>query len=74
MPTLLPEKPRVRAIEKTASGDKLAVWAIALGFCAIVIAAIVFDTGGSRFITGYILLAAAAIVAVMLCWGLRTRN
>jgi hypothetical protein len=69
MPTRLPEKPRVRAIEKTATADKFAVWAIAVGFCAVVVAAIVYDIGASKFTASYILLAAAAIVAVILRWG-----
>ena len=68
MPTLLPEKPRVRAIEKTATADKFAVWAIAVGFCAVIVAAMVNDVTGNKFVASYVLLAAASIAAVILCW------
>ena len=69
MPNKLPLKPRAKAIrahDPVDSIDWLALWAISLGVCAVVLAAtalyVAFDQIGATFI----LIGTAALIAIIL--------
>jgi hypothetical protein len=69
MPNKLPLKPRakvIRANDSIDSIDWLALWAISLGVCAVVLAAtalyVAFDQIGATFI----LIGTAALIAMIL--------
>jgi hypothetical protein len=70
MPILLPPKPRTR----TARGDKdntiaqidwLGLWALSLGFCAIILAGIADFAGEDATGAAFILIGAAAIISLI---------
>ena len=71
MPNKLPVKPRAKAIpsQQAAQIDWLAVWAISLGVCAIVMAATAFFAAADKIGTVFILIGAAALIALVLKTG-----
>jgi hypothetical protein len=68
MPTRPPQKPRVRAkaADPLETIDWLALWALSLALCAIVLAAIAYFTAGDNKGASFILAAAAGIIGVAL--------
>jgi hypothetical protein len=73
MPTQTPQtqtpqktRPRVKAVEPAESVDWLALWALSLGLCAIVLAAIAYFTIGDKVGASFILAAAAGIIGAAL--------
>ncbi len=65
----LPLKPRAKAIhagQTKTSVDWLALWAISLGVCAAVIAAIAFFSAADQIGAALILVGAAALISVIL--------
>jgi hypothetical protein len=73
MPNKLPVKPRAKAIpsQQAAQIDWLALWAISLGVCAIVMAATAFFAAADKIGTVFILVGAAALIALVLKAGTR---
>ena len=71
MPILLPPRPRAKAVrarkrEAIAAIDWLGLWALSLGVCAVVLAGIADFVGGDNIGAAFILIAAAAIIALVL--------
>lgn len=70
MPTRLPNenhtRARSRAIEANRLLNWLGVWAISMGFAAIALAAVAYSTVGDNIGASYILMGAAALVAIVL--------
>ena len=65
----LPVKPRAKAIrarDSVESIDWLALWAISLGICAVVLAAIAYFSIGDRIGSAFILVGTAALIALIL--------
>jgi len=65
----LPSKPRAKAIQRDQSEssiDWLALWAISLGVCAIVLAATAFFVAADKIGTVFILVGTAALISVIL--------
>ena len=74
MPVHLPPKVRAKAVaarRQTAidSIDWLALWAFSLGFCAINLAGIAYFLNGDNIGASYILIGAAALIAVVIRYG-----
>ena len=71
MPIHLPPKARVKAVtaRRQAAIDWLGLWALSLGFCAIVLAGIAYFTIGDNIGASGILMGAAAIIAVTVRFG-----
>jgi hypothetical protein len=65
MPTKLP--PKVRAQERESSDAKnwLGLWAVSLGFCAIILAGIASLAAGDHVGAALILLGAATIIGLI---------
>lgn len=59
-------KSRTEAIDPVRTIDWLAVWALSLGLCAVVLAGIAFFTIGDKNGASLILAAAAGIIGVTL--------
>ncbi len=69
MPNKLPVKPRAKAIhanETDQSIDWLALWAISLGVCAVVLAAIAFFAVADKIGATFILVGTAALISLIL--------
>ena len=69
MPNKLPLKPRAKAIRANESIepiDWLALWAISLGVCAVVLAATALYAAGDNIGATFILIGTAAIISVIL--------
>ncbi len=69
MPNKFPLKPRSKAIHVDQSEtpvDGLALWAISLGVCASVIAAIAFFSAADQIGATLILVGAATLISVIL--------
>ena len=71
MPIMLPPKARAKAIRRRKHQaitpiDWLGLWALSLGFCAIVLAGIADLTGGDNIGAACILIGAAGIIALVL--------
>lgn len=70
MPTRLPNDNRTRArahaVESSRLLNWLGVWAVSMGFAAIVLAAVAYGTVGDNIGASYILMGAAALVAIVL--------
>jgi hypothetical protein len=64
----LPLKSRAKAISsrQTVEIDWLALWAISLGVCAVVMAATAFFAAADKNDTVFILVGAAALIALVL--------
>jgi len=74
MPIHLPPKARVKAVPARRQAainsiDWLGLWALSLGFCAIVLAGIAYFTIGDNIGASSILMGAAAIIAVIVRFG-----
>jgi hypothetical protein len=72
MPMPLPPKARTRVErmrEAVTACDWLGLWALSLGFCAIVLAAIADFMGGDIIGAGFILIGAAGIIALIVYTG-----
>jgi hypothetical protein len=77
MPVQLPPKPRAKARTKAlptrsqaaVTIDWLGLWALSLGFCAIVLAGIAYFIIGDNIGASGILMGAAAIIAVIVGFG-----
>jgi len=69
MPSKLPNKPRaqtrVQTIEREQETDWLGLWALSMGFAAIVMATIAYFTAGDRIGASLILFGAAALIAAV---------
>jgi hypothetical protein len=70
MPIPLPPKPRSRAAragkdDTIAQIDWLGLWAISLGFCAIILAGIADFAGEDAEGAAFILIGAAAIISLV---------
>ncbi|MGA8004422.1 MAG: hypothetical protein WCA05_22465, partial [Pseudolabrys sp.] len=68
MPIPPPPKARAQAARKhktIATIDWLGLWALSLGFCAIVLAGIADIMGGDNIGAAFILVGAAAIIALI---------
>jgi hypothetical protein len=57
---------RAKAAAPAGEIDWLALWALSLGFCAVVLAGITFFTIGDKAGASFILAAAAGIIAAAL--------
>jgi hypothetical protein len=68
MPNKLPLKPRAKAVRanETIELDWLALWAISLGVCSVVLAATVFFCAADKIGAFFILVGTAAIISVIL--------
>ena len=68
MPNKLPLKVRAKAVpsQQAAPIDWLALWAISLGVCAIVMAATAFFAAADKIGAVFILVGAAALIALVL--------
>jgi hypothetical protein len=64
--THYPPKSRTTAIERPHAVDWLAIWAMSLGFCALVLAGIAFFSIGDTVGASFILAAAAGIIGLVL--------
>jgi hypothetical protein len=74
MPIKLPQKARAKALPARKqptihSVDWLGLWALSLGFCAIVLAGIAYFTNGDNTGASGILVGAAGIIAVIVHLG-----
>ena len=74
MPIHLPPKARAKAAPARGQAaidsiDWLGLWALSLGFCAIVLAGIAYFTIGDNIGASSILMGAAAIIAVIVRFG-----
>jgi polyferredoxin len=72
MPIPLPPKARTkveRMREAVTAFDWLGLWALSLGFCAIVLAATADFMGADIIGAGFILVGAAAIIALIVYAG-----
>lgn len=70
MPIPPPPKARAKAARKrelTTTIDWLGLWALSLGFCAIILAGIADIMGGDNIGAVFILIGAAAIIALVVC-------
>ena len=75
MPSKLPIKPRAqtrvkaiereKAIERDEETDWLGLWALSMGFAAIVMATVAYFTAGDRIGASLILFGAAALIATV---------
>jgi len=71
MPIPLPPKARAKAARKRdaiTTIDWLGLWALSLGFCAIVLAGIADFMEGDYIGAAFILMGAAAIIACSFAW------
>jgi len=68
MSTHLPRKPKVkaRAVEPIEHIDWLALWAISLGLCAVILAAIAYFTVGDKVGAAFIMASVAGIIGLVL--------
>jgi hypothetical protein len=68
MPTNTPRKTqaKARAIDPLEQVDWLALWAISLGFCAMILAAIAYFTVGDKLGASTILASVAGIIGLVL--------
>jgi uncharacterized membrane protein HdeD (DUF308 family) len=69
MPNKLPLKPRAKAIharDSVESIDWLAVWAISLGVCAVVLAATALFVAADKIGAVFILVGTAALISLFL--------
>ena len=69
MPNKLPLKPRakaVRANDSVQSIDWLALWAISLGVCAVILAATALFVAVDKIGAVFILVGTAALIAIIL--------
>jgi uncharacterized membrane protein HdeD (DUF308 family) len=69
MPNKLPIKPRAKAIharDSVESIDWLALWAISLGVCAVVLAATALFVAADKIGAVFILVGVAALIALIL--------
>jgi hypothetical protein len=68
MPILLQPRPRAKAVRarKREAIHWLGLWALSLGVCAVVLAGIADFVGGDNIGAAFILIAAAAIIALVL--------
>ena len=68
MPTHTPRKPqaKARAVDPSEHIDWLALWAISLGLCAIVLAAIAYFTVGDKLGASTIMASVAGIIGAVL--------
>jgi len=69
MPNKLPLKPRAKAVrvnETIESIDWLALWAISLGICAVVLAATAFFCAADKIGAAFILVGTAAFISMIL--------
>ncbi|MGN6570370.1 MAG: hypothetical protein ACTHLO_03030 [Pseudolabrys sp.] len=68
MPTHTPRKPqaRARAAEPVEQVDWLALWAISLGLCAVVLAAIAYFTVGDKLGASTIMASVAGVIGAVL--------
>ena len=74
MPIHLPPKARVKAVPARRQAainsiDWLGLWALSLGFCAIVLAGIAYFMIGDNTGASCILVGAAAIIAIVVRFG-----
>jgi hypothetical protein len=74
MPIHLPPKVRAKAVAARRQAannsiDWLGLWALSLGFCAIVLAGIAYFMIGDNIGASGILMGAAAIIAVVVGFG-----
>jgi hypothetical protein len=70
MPIPPPPKARAKAARKRepiTTIDWLGLWALSLGFCAIVLAGIADIVGDDNIGAVFILIGAAAIIALVVC-------
>ena len=71
MPTLLPPKQtamgRARKRETVPAIDWLGLWAISLGRCGVILAVIADVMGDDNIGAAFILIGAAAIIALIVC-------
>jgi hypothetical protein len=79
MPIRLPPKSRAEVVrmrkqEAIQSIDWLGVWALSLGFCAIVLAAIAYFMGGDNIGASVILSGAAGIIGLIVSFGAETED
>ena len=70
MRTFPPQTPKTRAkaVEPVEAIDWLAIWALSLGLCAVVLAAIAFFSIGDKMGASFILAASAGIIGALLHW------
>jgi len=68
MSTPSPRKPKAkaRAVEPIEQIDWLALWAISLGICAVILAAIAYFTVGDKVGAAFIMASVAAIIGLVL--------
>ncbi len=74
MPAPLPPKARAKTVQAgkrqaIAAIDWLGLWALSLGFCAVVLAGIADLMGGDNIGAAFILIGAAAIIAIIVYTG-----
>jgi hypothetical protein len=70
MPRLLPVKvradTRIKAIGQRAQPGHLGLWALSIGFAALLVAAVPYWTVGDNTGAAFVITAVAAIIAIML--------
>jgi hypothetical protein len=68
MPTRTPGKPQVKArtIAHTDGSDWLALWAVSLGLCAVLLAAMAYFTVGDKFGASTIMASVAGLIGLVL--------
>ena len=68
MPTHTPRKPqaKARAVHPSEEVDWLALWAISLGICAVILAAIVYFSIGDKLGASTVMASVAGIIGVVL--------
>ena len=68
MPLRTPQKPqaKARAIDPTGQIDWMALWAVSLGICAVMVAATAYFTIGDKLGAATILASVAGIIGAVL--------
>jgi hypothetical protein len=79
MPIRLPPRSRTEVVrtrkhQAIQSIDWLGIWALSIGFCAIVLAAIAYFMGGDNIGASIILSGAAGIIGLIVSSGAETED
>jgi len=68
MPTRLPDRRGTHAILPSRTTDRLAIAALSVAFFGLLLAVILYLTGGDYFIATYVMFVTAAIAMLLLRW------
>jgi hypothetical protein len=66
LPVKLRARIRIRAIDHRERPDHLGLWALSIGFAAVLLAAVPYLAVGDNAGAAFVIAAAAAVIAIML--------